>query len=104
MVGRSCRITVDKLLLQKYLCRKYFIETDFTTARTIHLNRVTVPCVSDLTSHSAPQSSVPSLHAPYLDLLPALFIPEDDHVLPPTKTYTKMSLSSLLALPTPVLA
>lgn len=47
MVGRSCRITVDKLLLQKYLCRKYFIETDFTTARTIHLNRVTVPCVSD---------------------------------------------------------
>jgi hypothetical protein len=38
-----------------------------------------------------------------LDLLPSLLTPED-HVLPPIKTYTKMSLISLTATPTPVIA
>jgi hypothetical protein len=92
------------MLLQYYLCSKSFLETDFTTDEGIYMNRVTVPCVSDLTSHLAPQPSIPSLHAPYLDLLPSLLTPEDDlHVLPFIRTCTKMPLTSLAATLTPVL-
>jgi hypothetical protein len=81
-----------------FMQQALFLETDFTTAEEIHLNRVAVPCVSYLTSHSA------SLPSPYLDSLPSFLSPEDDHILPPIRTYTKMSPTSLAATPTPVLA
>jgi hypothetical protein len=91
------------MLCCKYLCSKHFCESDFTTAEKIHLNRVAVPCVSDSTSHSVPEPSVPSLLTPHLDLLPSLLTPEDDlHDLPPTRTYSKRSLTSLTLTPTPV--
>jgi hypothetical protein len=72
---------------------------DFTTSvERIHLNRVTFPCVSDLTSHS-----ISSLLVPYLDSLPFLLTPEDDfHVLPPSSTYSKMSVASLTVTRNPV--
>jgi hypothetical protein len=104
-VGRHCSITDTRMLLQKYLCSKYFLETDFTTSGRIHLNRVAIPCVSDLTSHSAPQPYMPSVHIPYLDSLLSPLTPEDNlHVLPPIRTYSKMLLTSLAAIPTLVLA
>jgi hypothetical protein len=56
-IGRPCSISDTKMMLHKHLCSKQFLETDFTTAERIQLNRVAVPSVSDLTSHSAPQSS-----------------------------------------------
>jgi len=90
------------MLCWKYLCSKHFCESDFTTAEKIHLNRVAVPCVSDSTSHSVPEPSVPSLRTPYLDSLPSLLTPEDDHVLPPTRSYSKRSLTSVPLTPTPV--
>jgi hypothetical protein len=99
--GRLCSITDAKMLLHKHLCSKCFLETDFITAERMHLNRVAVPCVSDLASHSAPQPSIPSLHAPYLDSLPSLLTPEDDlHVLPPIRTYSMRSLTYLASTPT----
>jgi hypothetical protein len=99
--GRLCSITDAKMLLHKHLCSKCFLETDFITAERMHQNRVAVSCVSDLASHSAPQPSIPSLHAPYLDSFPSLLTPEDDlHVLPPIRTYSMRSLTYLASTPT----
>jgi hypothetical protein len=92
------------MLLQKYLCSRQLLGTDFATVERIYLKRVAVSCISDLTLHSVPQPSIASLHALYLDSLPSLLTPEDDHVLLSIRTYTKTSLTSLAATPTPVLA
>jgi hypothetical protein len=46
-VGRPCCFNDTNMPLQKYLCNKHFLETDFTAAERIHLNRVAVPYVSD---------------------------------------------------------
>jgi hypothetical protein len=86
------------MLHQKHWCSKRFLESDFMTAEKIHLNRVAVTCVSDSTSHS-----ISSLLAPYLDSLSFFLTPEDDlHLLPLTRTYSKMSLTFLTVTPTPV--
>jgi hypothetical protein len=101
-VGISCTIDSARMLHNKYLCSRHFLESDFTTAERIHLNRVAVPCDSGSASQSLPQSPVPSLHTPALDPLPSALTPEDDlHVLPPTRTYTKTLVSST-AKPIPI--
>jgi hypothetical protein len=46
-VGRIFSITDTKILLQKNLCSKHFLGTDFTIAETIDLKRLAVPCVSE---------------------------------------------------------
>jgi hypothetical protein len=45
-VGISCTIDSARMLHNKYLCSRYFSESDFTIVERIHLNRVAVPCGS----------------------------------------------------------
>jgi hypothetical protein len=50
-VGISFTTDSARLLHKKYLFRRHFLKSDFTTAERVHLNRVAFPCGSD----SAPQ-------------------------------------------------
>jgi hypothetical protein len=52
----SCTIDSARMLHNKYLCSRYFSESDFTTAERVHLKRVAVPCGLDSASQSPPQS------------------------------------------------
>jgi hypothetical protein len=50
------------MLHNKYFCSRHFLESDFTAAERVHLNRVAVPCGSVSASQSVPQPPVHSLH------------------------------------------
>jgi hypothetical protein len=39
----TCAIDSVTMMHNKYLCSRYFLESDFTTAERIHLKRVAVP-------------------------------------------------------------
>jgi hypothetical protein len=94
-VGIKCSFDSARILFKKYLCSYHFLESDFTTTEKIHLNKVAVPCGSDLAGHSIPQPSFPSLYIPPLDSFPSVLTHEGDlHVLRPTKTYSKASVTS----------
>jgi hypothetical protein len=92
-------IDAVKMLHYKYLCSKHFLESDFRTAERIQLNRVEVLSGSDQL-HIQSQPSVPSFHVPSLDSLPSVLTPEDDlYVRPPTRTYSKMLVTSFAVTP-----
>jgi hypothetical protein len=93
---RKCNIDSASMLFNKCLCSDHFLESDFMTAERIHLNIVAVPCGSDLAGHSVPQPSVPSLYIPPLDSFPSVLTHEGElHVLHPTRTYSKVSVTSI---------
>ncbi|XP_023725462.1 uncharacterized protein LOC111874307 [Cryptotermes secundus] len=89
-VGLSCTIDFARRLNNKYLCSKYFLDSDFTTAEWVHLDRVAVPCDSDSASQSHPQSPVPSLHTLAFDPLPSVIIPT-----PYSKTMVHSTVTSI---------
>jgi hypothetical protein len=77
------------------LCSKHFAESDFCTSERVRLNQVAVPHNSDSFSHSIPQPLESAYYIPSLNSLPTILTPEHDlHVLPPTRTYGKASVSS----------
>jgi hypothetical protein len=94
-VGQPCSIDSAKMLYKYFLCSKHFAESDFCTSERVRLNKVAVPHGSDSFSHSIPQPSESSYYNPSLNSLPTNLTPEDNlHVLPPTRTYGKASVSS----------
>ncbi|XP_023721687.1 uncharacterized protein LOC111872233 [Cryptotermes secundus] len=101
-VGISCTIDSARMLHNKYLCSRHFLESDFTTAERVHLNSEAVPCGSDSAAQSLRQPPEPSLHIPSFDPLPLVSSPEDDlHGLPPTITYSKILVPSTVT-PVPI--
>jgi hypothetical protein len=49
-VGRvwmSCAIDSVSMLCSKYWCMRHFLESDFTTVESVHLNRLAIPCGPD---------------------------------------------------------
>jgi hypothetical protein len=61
-VGISCTVYAVRMLYNKYFYSRYFPESSFTTAESIHLNILAVACGSDSTSQSLPRPPVPSLN------------------------------------------
>jgi hypothetical protein len=87
------------MLCNKYLCSRHFLESVFTIAERVQLNRVTISCGLHSASQSLPQPLVPSLHTPSLDPLPSVIISEDNiHVVPPT-TYKTLVPSAVTPIP-----
>jgi hypothetical protein len=95
------------MLHTKYLCSRHLLESDFTTAERVRLNKVTFPFGSDSASQSLPQSLVPSFHIPSIGPTPSVpsgVIQESElHDLSPTRTYRKTLVPSAVT-PVPILA
>jgi hypothetical protein len=102
-VGISCTVDSARMLGYKYLCSRHFSESDFTTAERVCLNRVAVPCGSDSVAQLLPKPPDPSLRTPSFDPPFSVLTAEDDlHVLPPTRTYSKILVpSSVTPIPIP---
>jgi ABC-type uncharacterized transport system permease subunit len=100
-VAVSCTIDSARMLHKKYLCSRHFLESDFTTAERVQLNRVAVPCGSDSASQSLPQCPVSSLYTPSLNPLPSVITHKVDiSVLLPTRSYSKtLMLSTVTPFP-----
>jgi hypothetical protein len=103
VIGQPCDTDSAKMLHKYFLCSRHFAESDFRTSERVCIDTVGVPHGSDSSSHSSPQPPQPLLHIPLLNSLPTLVsVDHKLHVLPPTKTYSKASLSSCTEVPTPV--
>jgi hypothetical protein len=95
-VGLSCTIESARMLHNKYLCSRHFLDSDFTTAERVHLNRVAVPCASDSSAQSLPQPPVASLHTPSFDPVPSFMT---HNVIPPTTLIKTMVHSTITPIP-----
>jgi hypothetical protein len=99
----AMRYWLWKMLHKNFLCSRRFAQSDFCTSERVCLNTVAVPHGSDSSSHSIPQPLQPSLYIPLLNSLPTLLtVDRNFHVLPPTRTYSKVSVFSCTEAPTPV--
>jgi hypothetical protein len=75
-VAISCTIDSARMLHSKYFFSRHFIESDFTTAERVCLNRVTVPCGSDSAAKSLPQPPDPSFDTTSFDIPSSALTPE----------------------------
>jgi hypothetical protein len=78
-----------------YVCSQHFSETDFTSANKTRLNRLAVP---------KPHTPAPHPHSTSHHEEPTLnsSSSEDLHVLIPSKTYSKISITSRTEEPIPI--
>jgi hypothetical protein len=80
-VGTSCTINSTRMLQNKYFHSRHFLESDFTAAERVHLNRVAVPC-GCFCFTVIPTTSFPFITYSSLDPLPS--VPKDYiNALPP---------------------
>lgn len=93
---------VDK----KYLCSKHFTESDFGTSQRIQWKKSGSSMWLRLSFHIQPgQSFKPLLLIPSSNSLPSFLKPEDNlYILPHTRTYSKMPVSSFNKTSIPICA
>jgi hypothetical protein len=92
-VGMPCDAETASRLFRQYVCSLPFSESDFTVGDGRRLNRLAVPNPFTVASHSnsTQQHGGPSLNSSSYE--------EDLHVLVPTRTYSKKSITSLTKEP-----
>jgi hypothetical protein len=89
-----CTIYSARMLHNKYLCSRHFLESDFITAERVRFNRLAVPYGSDSASQSLPRPPVPSIHTSSFNPFFSVTSRKDNiHVISPT-TYSRTLVPS----------
>jgi hypothetical protein len=89
------------MLHSKYLCSRHFLESDFTTAGRVHLNRLEIPCGSHSSAPTFPKPPHHYIPFPSIPCLQLLSSEDDLHVLSPTRAYSKTPVPCA-ATPVPI--
>ena len=92
----SCSAEHTRKLQKQYVCSQHFSEIVFTSAGKTHPNNVTIPYLCTVIAH--PCSALLSKGL----ALSFSFSEEDLHVLVPTETYSRMSITLVTEEPVPI--